>query len=176
MTAVLRTKIYLNYKVPNEYDTFAYFKIVEAQFWQLKHYLGFRLKTDKVILPWSTVYNEWQKSLNLIAKNSIKKSPGCITVFCKDLLEICETFEGSIVRQKCEEWYNEFYQRNLDKQVAERIRELDLNILSEHKSSELFRNASNEIRNASNKRLMEDNGEASSGGKRIRSEPELVCT
>ncbi|CAG8771904.1 477_t:CDS:1, partial [Funneliformis caledonium] len=99
MTAVLRSKTYLGYKVPEENHTHSYFKVVEAQFWQLKHYLGFRLNSDELIIPWSTVYDDWQKSLNLIAKNCIKKAPGCITVFCKDLLEIYETFEGSIIRQ-----------------------------------------------------------------------------
>lgn len=179
MTAVLRTKTYLGYTISEENLTHIYFKAVEAQFWQLKHYLWFRLKSDQTILPWSTVYNDWQKSLNLIAKNSIKKAPGCITVFCKDLLEICETFEGSAVKQSCEELYNEFYQRNLDKQISERIRQLDLTIFSKRKLSELLRNVS------SKKRIGEDNEVSSSSSeKRIRHEEynvdnvpsESVCT
>ncbi|RGB30810.1 hypothetical protein C1646_671405 [Rhizophagus diaphanus] len=135
---VLRSKTYLGYKVPEENYTHSYFKVVEAQFWQLKHYLGFCLNSDELIIPWSTVYDDWQKSLNLIAKNCIKKAPGCITVFCKDLLEIYETFEGSIIKQSCEDLYGEFYQRNLNKQISERIRLLDSTIFSERKFSNSY--------------------------------------
>ncbi|CAB4408684.1 unnamed protein product [Rhizophagus irregularis] len=119
MTAVLRSKTYLGYKVPEENHTHSYFK-----------------------------------------------APGCITVFCKDLLEICETFEGSIIRQSCEDLYGEFYQRNLDKQISERIRLLDSTIFSERKFSEFLRN------NSSKKR---DNEESSSSSeKRIRHEEYYV--
>jgi hypothetical protein len=152
MTAVLRSKTYLGYKVPEKYHTHSYFKVVEAQFWQLKHYLGFRLNSDESIVPWSTVYDNWQKSLTCITKN-IKKAPGCITAFCKDLLEICETFEGSIIRQSCKDLYGKFYQRNLDKQISERIRLLDSTIFSECKFSKFLQN------NSSKKR---DNKESSS--------------
>ncbi|CAG8621377.1 1146_t:CDS:10 [Ambispora gerdemannii] len=165
MTAVLRTKAYLGYTVPEENNTHIYFKKAEAQFWKLKHYLEFRLKSDEIILPWSTVYNDWQNSLNLIAKNSIRKAPGCITIFCKDLLEICKTFEGFTIRKSCEELYNEFYQLSLDKQISERIRLLDSTIFTERKFSEFLRNAS------SKKRIGEDNEEASSSSeKRVRYE------
>ncbi|CAG8486415.1 2537_t:CDS:2, partial [Funneliformis caledonium] len=160
MTAVLRSKTYLDFKVPNKKYTYVYFKMVEAQFWQLKHYLGFRLKNDDIILPWSVVYDDWQVSLNRIAQNTIKKIPGCITVFCKELLNICNTFEGSEIRQRCEELYDDFYQRNLDKQIAERIRLLDTTVFSEHKFSEFLR--------ASSKKRTGENNEASSSGKRVR--------
>ncbi|CAB5317284.1 unnamed protein product [Rhizophagus irregularis] len=168
MTAVLRTKTYLDFKANNETNTYVYFKMVEARFWQLKHYLGFRLKTDEIILPWSTVYCDWQTSLKRIAQNTIKKFPGCITVFCKDLLDICNTFEGSEVRKKCEDLYNEFYQRHLDKQIAERIRILDSTVFSERKFSEFLRNTSDK------KRIGEDNEVASSSSeKRIRLEEDV---
>ncbi|CAG8634550.1 3235_t:CDS:2, partial [Diversispora eburnea] len=148
MTAVLRTKAYLGYTVPEENNTHIYFKKAEVQFWQFKHYLEFRLKSDKIILPWSTVYNDWQKSLNLIVKNSIRKTPSCITVFCKDLLEICKTFEGYAIKKSCEKLYNKFYQLSLDKQISERIRLLDSTIFTEQYNidnipSELFKGHKN---------------------------------
>ncbi|CAI2195455.1 6346_t:CDS:2, partial [Funneliformis geosporum] len=164
MTAVLRSKTYLDFKVPNEQNIYVYFKSVEARFWQLKHYLAFRLKNDDTILPWSVVYDDWQVSLNRIAQNTIKKIPGCITAFCKDLLNICNTFEGSEIRQRCEELYDDFYQRNLDKRIAERIRLLDTTVFSEHKFSEFLR--------ASGKKRTGENNEASSGEKRFQSHEE----
>ncbi|CAG8458440.1 9527_t:CDS:2 [Scutellospora calospora] len=103
MTAVLRSIKYLDFTVPDEYNTYVYFKKVEARFWQLKHYLSFRLKNDEIILPLSTVYNDWQTSLQLISQNSIKKISSSITSLCKDFLDICETFEGSFIKQNCNE-------------------------------------------------------------------------
>ncbi|CAB4443696.1 unnamed protein product [Rhizophagus irregularis] len=105
--------------LPEEYHTHSYFKRIEANFWQLKHYLNFRLKNDEIIVPWNI-----------------------------ELLEICETFEGSAVRQSCEEFYNEFYQLNLDKQITERIKVLVTSIFSDRKSSKLLRNASNKKRSS----------------------------
>lgn len=134
--------------LPEEYHTHSYFKRIEANFWQLKHYLNFRLKNDEIIVPWNIVYDDWKSSLNLISRSSIKKIPSSITSFCKELLEICETFEGSAVRQSCEEFYNEFYQLNLDKQITERIKVLDTSIFSDRKSSKLLRNASNKKRSS----------------------------
>jgi len=76
----------------------------------------------------------------------------------------------------CEKYYEEFYQANLDRQIAERIRQLDSTIFLERKFSE-------HLRNSSNKRSMVDDedDEDSSGSKRTRHHEEqtvhdLVCT
>ncbi|CAG8729044.1 23028_t:CDS:2, partial [Gigaspora rosea] len=171
MTAVLRTKIYMGYKVLEEYNTHIYFKSEEAQLWQLKHYLGFRLKFDDPILPWSNVYEDWQNSLNLIARQ--KKIPGCITVFCKSLLELSNNFEGSIIMIAFKGLYDDFYQKNQDKQISERIRLLD-SIFSERKFSEFLRI------NSSQKRKRDSEEFSSSSEKRIRHEDNVpsvsVCT
>ncbi|CAG8642247.1 4061_t:CDS:2 [Funneliformis mosseae] len=142
MTAVLRSIKFLDFRASEEYDICTYFKRVEAKYWQLKHYLSFRLKNDDTILPWSAVY---------------------------DLLDICETFEGSTVRKDCEKFYNDFYKLYLDKHAeknsVERIRLLDSKIFSE-------RNYSVFLQTASNKRIREE--ASSSDEKRIRHEvPEL---
>ncbi|RIA97113.1 hypothetical protein C1645_732716 [Glomus cerebriforme] len=176
MTAVLRSTNYLSFKIPNEKDVHEYFKKVEARYWQLKHYLNFHLRTDEEILPWNTVYSKWQQSLLFISKDYVKKVPGCVSSFCKDLYNICDTFEGSIVRDSCEEFYNEFYQRNLDLQIAERIWQLDSTVFSTLKISEVLQVTQNK------KRSMEYNEAESSSGKRTRhkhefaSESELGCT
>lgn len=81
MTAVLRTRAYLGYTV---LETHVYFKRVEARFWQL------------IIIPWPTVCEDWQKSLNLIAKNSIKRAPGCITAFGKDFLKFVKLLKDTL--------------------------------------------------------------------------------
>ncbi|CAG8615310.1 25321_t:CDS:10 [Dentiscutata erythropus] len=167
MTAVLRSKKFLEFKVPTSENTHCYFKKIPAQHWQLKHYLSFRLKSDESILPWSTVYDNWQKSLDFIAKNSNKKFPGSISSLCIELRNICNTYEGSIVIENCEKLYEEFYQRNIDLQIAERLRLLDTTIFSEQKFSEF-------LRTSGKKRIGEDNEEASSSEKRIRYEGDHV--
>ncbi|RIA85177.1 hypothetical protein C1645_782445 [Glomus cerebriforme] len=167
MTANLRSIKYLEFKVPADKDSHVYFKKTEAQYWQLKHYLSFRLKTDEKVLPWTAVFDDWKKSLSLISKDSVKKIPGCISSFCNDLYNICNTFEGSIVQKSCEDLYNEFYERNLDQQITERIRQLDLTIFSDRKFSEF-------LRNESQKRLMDDNESEPSSGKRTRHEEQTM--
>ena len=172
MTAVLRSSKYLDFKVSEIHNINAYFKVIDASSWQLKHYLSFRLKNDDEILPWATVYDDWQTSLNFILQNCTKKIPTCITSFCKDLLNICKTFEGSAVRENCEKLYNDFYQLNLDKHleknIVERIRLLNSTIFSERNYSEF-------LQTTCKKRIGEE--ASSSDEKRIRrEEPELVCT
>ncbi|CAI2189703.1 17532_t:CDS:2 [Funneliformis geosporum] len=166
MTAVLRSNKYLDFRASEEHNIYIYFKVVDAKFWQLKHYLSFRLKNDDTISPWFNVYDDWQASLNFILQNYIKKIPTCITSFCKELLDICETFEGSAVRKNCEKLYNDFYQLNLDKHleknIVERIRLLDSTIFSERNYSDFL----------CKKRIGEES--SSSDEKRIRhEEPEL---
>ncbi|PKC17177.1 hypothetical protein RhiirA5_406214 [Rhizophagus irregularis] len=79
------------------------------------------------------------------AQNTIKKFPGCRIVFCKDLLDICDTFEGS--------------------EIVERIRLLDSTVFSERNFSDFLRNTSDK------KRIGKDNEEASSSSEnRIRLE------
>ncbi|CAI2185254.1 3502_t:CDS:2 [Funneliformis geosporum] len=74
----LRSTTYLRFVSPNFEGVHIYFKNVEAQNWQLKHYLHYRLKQDNVILSWMDVYDDWKKSLNVIIKNSTKKIPGSV--------------------------------------------------------------------------------------------------
>ncbi|CAG8609275.1 6247_t:CDS:2 [Diversispora eburnea] len=161
MTAVLRSTTFLNYKVTTKEKVHDYFNNIEARYWQLKHYLSFRLKTDEQILSWNTVYNDWQQSLVFIIKNNTKNAPNSISSFCKDLYNICDTFEGVIVRQSCEKFYNEFYQRNIDLQFAERRRLLESTIFSEQKFTEF-------LEASSKKRIREDIEDASSNEKRVR--------
>ncbi|CAG8720907.1 10008_t:CDS:2, partial [Cetraspora pellucida] len=173
MTAVLRSLKFLEFKVStSENIPHSYFKEVSAQNWQLKHYLSFRLRIDEIILPWSTVYNEWQQSLEFISKNLNKTIPGCVSSFCVELQKICDTFEGAIVLQGCEKFYEEFYQRSIDLQIAERRRLLETTIFSEQKFTE-FLQASGQ------KRIMEDiEDAASSNEKRVCHNVlhEFVCT
>ncbi|CAG8596480.1 9915_t:CDS:2 [Ambispora leptoticha] len=136
MTAVLRNTNLLSYKIPDDEKTHEYFKKVEARYWQLKQYLDFRLKADASILLWSTVYNDWKQ----------------------DLYNICDTFEDV---QSCEKFYNEFYQRNIDLQFAERRRLLESTIFSERKFTEF-------LEASSKKRIGEDIEDASSEEKRVR--------
>ncbi|CAG8551763.1 10049_t:CDS:10, partial [Dentiscutata erythropus] len=149
MTSVLKSLKFLEFKVITSGKTsYFYFKEVSAQHWQLKHYLSFRLKNDETILPWSTIYNEWQQSLEFISKNLNKTIPGCVSSFCVELLKICDTFE-------------EFYQRSIDLQIAERRRLLETTIFSEQKFTE-FLQASGQ------KRIVEDiEDAASSNEKRV---------
>ncbi|CAG8694273.1 40613_t:CDS:10 [Gigaspora margarita] len=162
MTAVLRSLKFLEFKVSIlERIPYSYFKEVSAQHWQLKHYLSFRLRNDETILPWSKIYNEWRQSLEFISKNLNKTIPGCVSSFCAELLKICDTFEGDIVLRSCEKFYEEFYQRSIDLQIAERRRLLETTIFSEQKYTE-FLQASGQ------KRIVEDiEDAASSNEKRV---------
>ncbi|CAG8713044.1 15419_t:CDS:10, partial [Dentiscutata erythropus] len=135
----------------------------QARNWQLKHYLSYRLKTDENILPWDTVYSDWQKSLNLVIKDCAKIVPKTVSGFCKDLVNVCDTFEGSVVRQSCENLYTEFYQRNVDSQIVERHRLLEATIFSEQNFAEF-------MQSLNKKRIGEDIGkDSSSDEKRARS-------
>ncbi|CAG8635693.1 1870_t:CDS:10 [Funneliformis caledonium] len=164
MTAVLRSVKFLNFTAPTSENTHSYFNKVPSQYWQLKHYLSFCLKNDEVILPWSTVYDAWQTSLNFISKNCNKRFPGCVSSFCTELCNICNTYEGSVVLENCEKFYEEFYQRSIDLQFAERLRLLEFTIFSEH-------NLTKYLRKSDKKRIGEDNEEPSSfSEKRIRRE------
>ncbi|CAG8625686.1 8264_t:CDS:10 [Funneliformis mosseae] len=164
MTAVLRSVKFLNFTAPTSENTHSYFKKVPSQYWQLKHYLSFCLKNDEVILPWSTVYDAWQTSLNFISKNCNKRFPGCVSGFCTELCNICNTYEGSVVLENCEKFYEEFYQRSIDLQFAERLRLLEFTIFSEH-------NLTKYLRKSDKKRIGEDNEEPSSfSEKRISRE------
>jgi hypothetical protein len=107
-------------------------------FGNLKHYLSFRLKSDESTLPWSTVYNEWQKFLDFIAKNSNKKFTGSVSSFYTKLRNICNG-NRSIVLKNCKKLYEKFYQRSIDLQIAERIRLLETTIFSEQKFLEFLR-------------------------------------
>ncbi|CAI2184440.1 9833_t:CDS:2 [Funneliformis geosporum] len=162
MTAVLRSTNFLSFKISADKTVHAYFKNVEARYWQLKHYLSFRLKSDEIILPWNTVYDDWRLSLVYIFKDYSKIVPSSLSAFCKDLYNICDTFEGNVVRETCENLYNEFYELNLDVQINERIRQIDSTVFSEHKISEVLRMSSNK------KRSVECNEAESSNGKRTR--------
>ncbi|CAG8795525.1 33962_t:CDS:2, partial [Gigaspora margarita] len=98
---------------------------VEAQNWQLKHYLNCRLKNENITLPWLKVYEDWKRSLKIIKNNTYKKVPDCISSFCHELLSIDNTLEGSAILKSCEQWYDDFYERNSDLQLAERVQQLE---------------------------------------------------
>ena len=103
MTAALRTSKFLGFKIHSEEtNVHDYFTKTEARYWQLKHYLNFRLKEDEKISPWNTVNDDWQRSLLFIFKDYGKKVPPCVSSFCKELYNISNTFEGAIVRESCE--------------------------------------------------------------------------
>ncbi|CAG8505214.1 11468_t:CDS:2 [Dentiscutata heterogama] len=160
MTVVLRSLKFLEFKIStSEKIPYSYFKEVSAQHWQLKHYLSFRLRNDEPILSWSTIYNEWRQSLEFISKNLNKTIPGCVSSFCVELLKICDTFEGAMVLRGCEKFYEEFYQRSIDLQIAERRRLLETTIFSEQKFTE-FLQASGQ------KRIVEDIEEAASSNEK----------
>ncbi|CAG8658021.1 10211_t:CDS:2 [Funneliformis caledonium] len=139
MTATLRSTKHLQFVSPNFEDVHFYFKNVEAQNWRLKHYLHYRLKQDKSILSWMKVYDDWKKSLNVIIKNGTKKIPGSVRTFCADLLDIDETFEGSVVLQSCKDIYEDFYDQNLEIQISDRVQELEKSLFSSQKISNHFR-------------------------------------
>ncbi len=139
MTATLRSTKHLQFVSPNFEDVHFYFKNVEAQNWRLKHYLHYRLKEDKSILSWMKVYDDWKKSLNVIIKNGTKKIPGSVRTFCADLLDIDETFEGSVVLQSCKDIYEDFYDQNLEIQISDRVQELEKSLFSSQKISNHFR-------------------------------------
>ncbi|CAG8711227.1 2253_t:CDS:2, partial [Acaulospora morrowiae] len=132
MTAVLRSNKFLDFKVPlSENVPHLYFKEVEAQHWQLRHYLSFCLKNDDPILPWSEVYYKWNRSVEFIAQNCTKNYPGSICGFCIELQNICETHEGMIINKYCKKMYEKFFQQNANLPSVERCRFIDSTIFSE---------------------------------------------
>ncbi|CAG8622451.1 6607_t:CDS:2 [Ambispora leptoticha] len=139
MTAVLRSNKYMDFKASEIHNINTHFKVVDAGSWQLKHYLSFRLKTMSQFHHGSPFTTIGKTRRILFCKIILKKIPTCITSFCKELLNVCETFEGSAVRENCEKLYNNFYQLNLDKHIekniVERIRLLDSTIFSERSYS-----------------------------------------
>nr|CAG8542006.1 5713_t:CDS:2 [Entrophospora candida] len=142
MTAILRSTKYLQFKVPSTFQgVHSYFKEIEAQNWQLKHYLSFRLSNDIIIMPWSTVVVDWENSLSRISKNNTKHSliPSSITTFCSELISIKNSFEGKSVLEHCKNFYDEFYDRNIDLQFSERIEKLERTIFSSNKVTEVLR-------------------------------------
>ncbi|CAI2188362.1 7205_t:CDS:2, partial [Funneliformis geosporum] len=178
MTAVLRTNKYFNFVVSNrEEDVNDYFMKVEAQNWQLKHYLNYRLKNESIILPWLTVYEDWKRSLGIIKNNTYKKVPGCISGFCNELLNIYNTFEGSIVLKSCEQWYDTFYERNFDLQLAERIKELEKSILDVEKDIFSSQKMTNLLQNIRKREIRENTNDTSmSPTKEVATFPEAVQT
>jgi hypothetical protein len=141
MTATLRTTKYMRYTLPDgiagkETNINEYFKTVEAQHWQLKHYLNYRLKNERVILPWVQIYEDWLHSLKSIRKTNHKGIPGCVSSLCNELLNVTNSFEGASVLESCIQWYNKFYERNFDLLFAERVRQLETDILHYNFSSQ----------------------------------------
>ncbi|CAG8752031.1 15901_t:CDS:2, partial [Rhizophagus irregularis] len=124
MTATLRTTKYMHYTLPDsigeETIVNEYFKKVEAQYWQLKHYLNYRLKNERVIIPWVQIYEDWLQSLKNIRGTNHKGMPGCVSSLCIELLNVTNSFEGVSVLESCMQWYNKFYERNFELQFAER--------------------------------------------------------
>ncbi|CAI2193086.1 1932_t:CDS:2, partial [Funneliformis geosporum] len=116
MTATLRTTKYMHYTLPDsigeETIVNEYFKKVEAQYWQLKHYLNYRLRNERVIIPWVQIYED--------------------------------CFEGVSVLESCMRWYNKFYERNFELQFAERVRQLETDILHCNFSSQRMAGLTNE--------------------------------
>ncbi|CAG8784816.1 33292_t:CDS:2, partial [Racocetra persica] len=117
-------------------------------------FLEFKISTSEKI-----PYSYFKESLEFISKNLNKTIPGCVSSFCVELLKICDTFEGAMVLRGCEKFYEEFYQRSIDLQIAERRRLLETTIFSEQKFTE-FLQASGQ------KRIVEDIEEAASSNEK----------
>jgi len=147
MTATLRSNIHTRFLAPDHLDINDYFKKTSAQDWKLKHYLNYHLKSENIIPTWSTVYNDWVDSLNIIIKN--KKSPGSIVSFCKELINF-STFEGESVLVHGEEWYRNFYDRYCDLQLSERVKHIEEKIYSSIKLSDLLENTTSKKRSQNN--------------------------
>jgi hypothetical protein len=75
MTATLRSNIHVHFFAPDYLEVNNYFKKVGAQDWKLKHYLNYHLETEDIIPTWTTVYEDWIDSLNIISKINHKKFP-----------------------------------------------------------------------------------------------------
>ncbi|CAG8675691.1 10641_t:CDS:10 [Funneliformis mosseae] len=71
--------------------------------------------------------------------NGTKKIPGSVRTFCADLLDIDETFEGSVVLQSCKDIYEDFYDQNLEIQISDKVQELEKSLFSSQKISNHFR-------------------------------------
>ncbi|CAI2187712.1 3692_t:CDS:2 [Funneliformis geosporum] len=133
MTTTLNSSTHLNFVSPNYEGVHSYFKKVEAQNWQIKHYLSYRLKEDEIILPWTAVYDDWQKSLNVLVKNRTKQIPGSVHGFCSNLLEIDDILKDS------KDLYEEFHEQYLNLQISERIQLVDKSLFSSLMVSKHFR-------------------------------------
>jgi len=73
MTTILRTKTYLHFKLSDsDKNINDYFRKVEAQYWQLKHYLNYHLENKNVIPSWTEIYEDWQNALKIIKKTNLK--------------------------------------------------------------------------------------------------------
>ncbi|CAG8702429.1 9041_t:CDS:2, partial [Funneliformis caledonium] len=148
MTATLRTTKYMHYTLPDnigeETIVNEYFKKVEAQYWQLKHYLNYRLRNERVIIPWVQIYVDWLQSLKNIRETNYKGIPGCVSSLCIELLNVTNSFEGVSVLESCMRWYNKFYERNFVLQFAERVRQLETDILHCNFSSQRMAGLTNE--------------------------------
>ncbi|CAG8609649.1 18794_t:CDS:10 [Acaulospora morrowiae] len=138
MTAILRSNKYSSVKAPKAYNTHIYFRNVEAEFWQLKNYLDFRLKNDSKISPWDVVFDEWQSSLDILTNDFLGKFPLSIITFCRELHDISKSFEGHVVELTCKDIYTDFYKLNADKSIIERIELVGSSIFIERTLSELL--------------------------------------
>ncbi|CAG8683227.1 8347_t:CDS:2 [Funneliformis mosseae] len=141
MTATLRSRTYLSFVSPNIEGVHSYFKNIEAHNWRIKHYLSYRLKEDELILPWSVVYDDWQSSLKVLVKTNTKQIPGSVYGFCAELLEIDDTFEGTVILESCKDLYEDFHDQYLDLQIAERNQQLGKTLFSSQEISKHFRKA-----------------------------------
>ncbi|CAG8621142.1 1421_t:CDS:2 [Diversispora eburnea] len=91
------------------------------------------------------------RSTNFLS-HKIPDEEKLMNILKRDLYNICDTFEGVIVRKSCEKFYTEFYQWNIDLQIAERRRLLESTIFSEQKFTE-FLEASSKKRIGEEKRV-----------------------
>jgi hypothetical protein len=140
MTATLRSHKYSDFRAPAEIEGVSYyFREVEAHEWKLKHYLNHRLEREDVLPSWTKVYKDWQESIENIKRNNYKNVPGSISSFCKDLLDV-NSFEGSSILNSCREWYIDFYDRNHDLKLSERVHKQETTISSFQNMSNLLRN------------------------------------
>ncbi|CAG8457559.1 17314_t:CDS:2 [Acaulospora morrowiae] len=133
MTATLRSNIYVHFLAPDYLDINDYFKKVDAQYWKLKHYINYRLETESIIPAWTTVYEDWVDSLDMIAKTNHKKVPSSISSFCNELTNF-NTFEGETILERCKEWYHNFYERYCDLQLAEKVQRIEEKIYTSQKA------------------------------------------
>ncbi|CAG8499081.1 5819_t:CDS:10 [Funneliformis mosseae] len=105
----------------------------------------YRLETENITPTWTDVLNGWKDSLEAMINTNHIRVPNSVKHFCKELLNF-NTFEGETVLERCMKWYNNFYERYCDLQLAERVQHIEEKIYSSQKLSEMLQGTENKKR------------------------------